>query len=322
MTIKINRLGKTDLHISKLGLGTVALGMAYGITPESDAKAGRAGGMTPPTLAEATRLIHQAIDGGITFIDTARAYGRSEEVLGHALQGWRERVVLASKMSIHDSNGQELKGEQLREHMETSLSTSLRLLKTDHIDLMMLHSTPADYAESVGILQEFQQRGDIRAIGASTYGTADPLRAIEAGVDALQVAYNILDQRMDDAVFPKAAEAGVGIVVRSVFLKGALTPRSVDLPDHLSELKEKSDAVKAIGAKQSPPLNQIEIALRFALSNPKISTTLIGARTEKEVAIALTYAALGNLSDDVMANLHQLSWDNSYMLNPGNWDLP
>ncbi len=315
-----NQLGNTPLEISALGLGTVALGMAYGITPQDEQDNG-GGGMTPPSLLEATRLIQQAIDGGITFIDTARGYGRSEEVLGHALQGRRDAVVLASKMSIHAPDGSELRGSALRRHMQASLSESLRLLQTDHIDLMMLHSTPADYAESVGILREFQQQGHIGSVGASTYGTQDPLRAIAAGVDALQVAYNVLDQRMDDIVFPKAAAAGVGIVVRSVFLKGVLTPRSADLPSHLAALKARADAVEQFAAAQPQPMTLIEAALRFVIANPAVSTTLVGVRTTTELDTSLQFANAEPLATATMHQFRKLRWDDEHMLNPSTWNL-
>ncbi|MFT5193253.1 MAG: aryl-alcohol dehydrogenase-like predicted oxidoreductase [Cellvibrionaceae bacterium] len=317
--IRTNQLGKTDLKISVLGLGTVALGMAYGITPQAGQAQNSSDGMNPPTLSEATQLIHKAIDGGITFIDTARGYGRSEEVLGHALQGYRDKVVLASKMGIHDGDGNELKGAVLRQHMQTSLEASLRLLHTDHIDLMMLHSTPDDYSEAVGILKEFRQQGHIRAIGASTYGTEDPVRAIESGIDALQIAYNVLDQRLADVVFPLAAEKGVGIVVRSVFLKGALTPRSADLPPHLAELKAQADAVKQFGKSLTPSLNQIETALRFVLSNPLVTTTLVGVRTEDELETSLGIAEKEPFPAELIRQFDRLRWDHAKLLNPGNW---
>ena len=183
--------------------------------------------MTPPADDEAIRLVHRAIDEGINFIDTARAYGGSEEVLGKALHDRRDKVVLATKLGCYDADGNLLQGQALRQHMQASLETSLKLLLTDYVDLLMLHSAPVDLlenGEAINILKDFQASGSVRYIGASTYGTDAPKIAIEQGVNALQVAYNILDQRMADDVFLLAEREGVGVVVRSVFLKGVFNP--------------------------------------------------------------------------------------------------
>ncbi|MEM7118692.1 MAG: aldo/keto reductase, partial [Chloroflexota bacterium] len=293
------RLGNSDLDLSILSLGTVALGMAYGITPSDAQEQGQSGGMAPPTLAEATRLIHRALEGGINFIDTASAYGRAEEVVGYALQDRRHEAVIATKINCFDTNGKLMRGNALRQHMQASIVDSLRLLRTDTIDLLMLHSAPLELLEdgvAVDMLQQFKAKGLARTIGASTYGTEAPRRAIELGVDALQVAYNILDQRMADEILPLAAAKGVGIIVRSVFLKGALTPRADDLPPHLATLKQQSEAIKQLANCLTPPLSRVEVALRFVLSQSQVTSALVGVRTEDELEAALRTAVAPPLS--------------------------
>lgn len=320
--MQYRRLGNTNLEVSYLSLGTVALGMHYGIAPKQEVE-DRAG-MKPPSDAEAIQLIHRAIDEGINFIDTARAYGRSEEVLGSAIHDRRAKVVITTKLGCNDTDGNLLHGNALREHMQNSINTSLKLLRTDWVDLLMLHSASVDVlqnSEAVGILSEIQAQGKTRYIGASTYGTEAPRIAIEKGVNTLQVAYNILDQRMDE-IFPLAEENGVGIVVRSVFLKGALTPRADDLPEHLARLREKSNAVKQIAGQLKQPMKRVEAALRFVLSQSNITSALVGVHSQEELEASLQIAMQKPLTEDVMTQLRQLRWDDPVMLNPSTWGLP
>lgn len=319
------RLGKSDLELSVLSLGTVALGMAYGITPGDEQRRGQSGGIAPPTLTEATRLIHHALAGGINFIDTAQVYGRAEEVIGHALQDRRQQMVIATKINCFNGQGQLLRGDALRQQMQDSIATSLRLLRTDWVDLLMLHSAPLELLEegtAVDMLERFKQQGLTRTIGASTYGIAAPRLAIELGLDALQVAYNVLDQRLADEIFPLAHANGVGIIVRSVFLKGSLTPRADDLPPHLNGLRQKSEAIRTYANSLNPPLSRIEVALRFVLSHPLISSALVGARTEAELEAALQTAVSPLLSQAILAHLQTLRTDDPLILDPSRWNLP
>lgn len=318
-------LGNTQINVSALSLGTVALGMSYGITPKESKEAGQAGGMPRPSQAEVTRLVHRAIDQGINFIDTARGYGDSEELLGHALRGRRQDVVLATKIGCFGPGGQILEGKALRQQMEASLATSLRLLRTDWVDLLMLHSAPVDLlqqGEAVQILKEFQARGVARAIGASTYGVQAAELAIDVGVNALQVAFNILDQRLADGVLPKAKANGVGIIVRSVFLKGVLTPRADDLPPHLAKLRARSESIKQFAAGLTPSMTRVEAALRFVLCQPDVTSALVGVISETELDASLRAAAAETLSPEVMDQFKRMGWDDPVMLDPSQWDLP
>ncbi len=319
------QLGKTELMVSRLSLGTVALGLPYGIASQSEPGVDSQAGMPPPSDRDAIYLVHQALDGGINFIDTALAYGRSEELLGQALQDRREQVVLTTKVGCHDAAGEVLHGTALRQHMQESIASSLGLLRTDHVDLLMLHSASVDIlekGEALNVLQDFQRLGYTRYIGASTYGIDAPRMAIDQGVEALQVAYNILDQRMADDIFPLADSAGIGIIVRSIFLKGVLTPRADDLPEHLTPLKQRSETVKRIAAQLTPPLSRIEVALRFALSQTHIASVLVGVHSGSELSTALGFAKAGELPRSTMARLELLRWDNPTMLDPSTWGLP
>ena len=135
--MKRRRLGRTDLDVSEISLGTVELGLPYGI-PE-------AGRLVQPDEAAAARLLNKALDLGINFIDTARLYGTAEEIIGRALRGRRSEYFLASK--VPNFAAENLTGHALRERVFASVEESLRLLQTDVIDVMMIHSAPVEVIE-------------------------------------------------------------------------------------------------------------------------------------------------------------------------------
>src|SRR5207248_8004756 len=137
----------------------------------------------------------------------------------------RKEFFLVSKvLSYHDRN---LDCAALRERITSSVHQSLALLQADCVDVMMIHSAPVEAVkggEALSILKKLKQQGHIRAVGASVYGEEAALAAIaDGGYDCLQIAYNILDRRPESRVFDAAQRSGVGLVARSVLLKGALT---------------------------------------------------------------------------------------------------
>ena len=167
-------LGRTAHNVSEISLGTVEIGMAYGI--------GADGERQPPDEAEASKLLHLALDLGVNFIDTARAYGESEAIIGRTLMGRRGEFILVSKaLSYHD---QGLSSAALRERITNSAHESLRTLQTEFIDVMMIHSAPLEVigrGEVLSILQDLKKKGHIGSIGASVYGEEAALAAIGDG---------------------------------------------------------------------------------------------------------------------------------------------
>lgn len=319
--MRYRQLGKTDLRLSELSLGTVALGMPYGLGAEAPG----AKGVPPPSEREAIALVHYAIDRGVNFFDTARAYGRSEEVLGKALRDRRHQVLVATKVTCQDKNGVNLMGAELTAQLTESLHTSLRLLGTDYVDLLLLHSASPDLLENsdaIVLLRRFQRQGKARYIGASTYGTVAPRIAIAQGIDALQAAFNILDQRLADELFPFAKAAGVGIIARSVFLKGALSGRAEYLPARLAALKAQSQAVKRRAAALTPPLSRETAALKFVLAHESIATALVGVRDIAELDASLEAALVPRWSDATVERFRRLRCDQSDLLDPSAWGLP
>src|SRR5438046_456053 len=136
--MRYRRLGRTGFDVSEISLGTVEIGMPYGI--------GKDGAPPPPEEAEASKLLHSALDLGVNLIDTARAYGESEAIIGRVLRDRREEFILVSKVSSYQDRN--LDSAALRERITSSVHQSLSLLQTDVIDLMMIHSAPTEVIES------------------------------------------------------------------------------------------------------------------------------------------------------------------------------
>jgi len=311
--MEFRRLGRTGLKVSEIGLGAVELGLKYGIPNEQ--------GLRKPSRNEAAQVLNQALDSGINFIDTARAYGVSEEIIGWALRSRRKEYILASKVSCR---GYESEGNgSLRTHVASSVRQSLQALQTDVIDLMQLHSVSAEdirRGELADILQDLQVAGSIRFLGATTYGEEVALAALEDGrYDCVQIAYNMLDREAETRILPLAQSKDIGVVIRSVLLKGALTHRYCHLPAELEELKSAVERILAIVATGSWSLP--EFAYRFVLAHPAVSTVLVGTAFVEELKAVIDYGTRGPLSAQLQAQVRQVAIEDRKQLNPGNWPI-
>lgn len=305
------RLGRTGLQVSEIGLGTVELGLDYGVPV--------AGEHLRPPEEQAARLLNQALDLGVNFIDTARAYGASEEVIGRALKGRRREYVLATKLIRIREEGQS--DRELRDQVKASIAESLRRLQTDVVDLLQLHYSGVEVITSGRVLaavQEAQRAGYVRYIGASTYGTEEPIAVLrDGGYDTLQVAYNLVDRTMEAEVFPLAQRLDVGIIVRSVLLRGVLTHRYKFIPPALADLKAAIERLDALVGREVASLP--EMAYRFVLANPAVSTALVGTARMAELKAALEFAGMGPLSEDLVARIREIEVHERSQLIPSNW---
>ena len=304
------RLGRTNLQVSEISLGTVELGMDYGIPMQGD--------HLQPSEADAARTLNCALDLGVNLIDTARAYGESEAIIGRALKSRRDAYLLATKIS--SSNWEGYTGKELREQVEASIAESLRTLQTDIIDLLYIHNATPELiqrGEIVEIMQRAQEAGYARFIGTTTYGEAAPLAVLEDGrFDCVQVAYNLLDRQLEERVLLLAKANDIGIVIRSVLLKGALTYRYTHLPDELHELRTVVDEVNSLCDAQSGSLP--ELAYRFVLANPAVSTALVGTGRVHELQEIVSFLGRGPLPSEIFNNIREIVVSPD-QLNPGNW---
>ncbi len=308
-------LGNTGLAVSEVALGTVELGMDYGIHAP--------GRYERPDVQQAIRLIQEAADAGVNLFDTSPAYGTSEELLGQALDGQSD-CLIATKVGIpFDDDGQMLRGKDLENSIKRSLLNSLRLLRRDTLDIVQIHNATSEVFNSDDwrkVIDQAQLRGLVRVWGASVYTEEEALDAIQSGIcQIIQVPYNLLDQQMAKRVFPLAEQAGVAIMVRSAFLKGVLTDKVRWLSSSLDPLKKATEHIRGHLAGSWAGVTQM--ALRFCLSTPGVSTVLVGIRTETELQETLASVELGELTSKEYQHAQSWSLNNEPLLDPRCWPV-
>lgn len=310
MLLTSRALGSTRLTVSSIGLGTVEIGLPYGI-----------GVTSLPTDKEADRILKTAVDLGITYFDTAHGYGVAEERIGRSGIARLPQVVIGTKCAQFLEQGADLRGLELEQAIRSEVEESLRRLRTDSLQLLQLHGGSAEQLERgelIDILRRLMEEGKIQHVGIATRGEAAPLAAIKTGFfSTIQTAYSILDQRMAAQVFPAALASRVGIINRSVLLKGALTPSVWHLPPALDPLKENSAQAAAIAKKLSTDLPSL--AIRFAASHPAVSTILIGTIEPRHLRSALSAIKSSPLPPEVIGQLSQLAISDPNLVDPAHW---
>ncbi|HBE90944.1 MAG: hypothetical protein A3E37_01715 [Candidatus Andersenbacteria bacterium RIFCSPHIGHO2_12_FULL_46_9] len=310
MALTSHPLGSTKLNVSSIGLGTVEIGLPYGI-----------GVTTLPTDKEADRILKTAVDLGITYFDTAHSYGVAEERIGRSGIARLPQIVIGTKCAQFLEKGQDPRGPELEQAIRSEVEESLRRLRTDSLQLLQLHGGSAEQLERgelIDILRRIKDEGKIQHIGIATRGTDAPLAAIETNFfSTIQTAYSILDQRMAAQVFPAAFASNIGIINRSVLLKGALTSSVWHLPPALDPLKENSAQAAAIAKKLSTDLPSL--AIRFATSHPAVSTILIGTIEPRHLHSALSAIKEGPLSPPVLGKLSNLAIADPNLVDPAHW---
>ncbi|MBN1542383.1 aldo/keto reductase [candidate division KSB1 bacterium] len=307
-------LGRTGLKVSEIAFGGVEIGLAYGIGVHSEADM--------PTEAQSISLLHHSQESGVNFYDTARMYGRSETLIGKAFQQQRQQVILCSKCAhLPHQNGRLPKGDDLQKLISASLEISLKELRTDYIDIYMLHNAGIDILENRAIAQAFaafKAQGRIRATGVSTYSVAETRLAIEQGVwDVIQLPFNLMDQRQA-ALFAPAEKAGIGLVIRSVLLKGILSDKGRHLHPSLKIVQEHRDRYGELLNFKRPSLSCL--ATKFALSFEQVASVLVGIDHIDYLQQALTAANGRYLDDEERARAQELAFPDPEFIDLPSWD--
>jgi aryl-alcohol dehydrogenase-like predicted oxidoreductase len=281
-------LGRTGVNVTTLGFGAMELRGA----PRGPAI----------TDQEAERVLNGVLDAGINFVDTSIDYGRSEELIGRFISHRRREYFLASKCGCVVGGAQ---GEHVHtaENIRRGVENSLRLLKTDHLDLVQFHrSLTQEEFEKDGALQEaikLKGEGKVRFLGVS--GTLPNLvEQIEMGVfDAFQIPYSAL-QRDHEDVIAKAAQAGAGTIIRGGVARGA--PTDWERTNYMvpgSTMKDRWEQARLDDLLDG--VTRIEFTLRFTLSHPGVSTTIVGTRNPEHLRDNLRAAKKGPLPASVLA---------------------
>jgi aryl-alcohol dehydrogenase-like predicted oxidoreductase len=303
-----NLLGKTGFQISRLGLGTAEIGFAYGL-----------GSPTLPNEDQALALLNEARERGVTFFDTANYYGLAEERIGRSGILKDPNVIVCTKCAQFLEKGEYFDAADLEAKIRAQVEGSLRALNLETLPILLLHG-PSALQMKEGILtslmQTLKSEGKIRSWGASTRGVESPLAAIEAGADILELAFSIADRRMEP-VFAAAESADVGVINRSVYLKGVFAGRANLLTEDLEPLAKTVSAAEAIAQELGIPL--IELALRYTLSESAIATSLVGTADISHLQAAVTSLEKGPLPADVVSTLRSLAISDPEQVDPARW---
>jgi aryl-alcohol dehydrogenase-like predicted oxidoreductase len=320
--MQYRRLGKTGFQVSEIGFGAWGIGGTWWIGAQDD---------------ESIAALHTAIDAGVNFIDTALVYGdgHSETIVGQVVRSRSERIYVASKVPPLNEHWPALPADQAGDcfppaHIIECTERSLRSLKMDCIDLQQLHVWRDEWMQNrswLDALHQLKAQGKIRAIGVSIndHEPDSALQLVVSGlVDTVQVIYNIFDQSPDRALFPACLQHDVGVLARCPFdeggLTGKVTPETTFPPGDWRNDYFKGDR-KAQVAAHVAPLTQLlgleartvpELALRYCLAHPAVSTVIPGMRTTANVRANAATSDGRRLSDAILTELRNHAWQRNF----------
>jgi aryl-alcohol dehydrogenase-like predicted oxidoreductase len=292
-------LGASDLKVPVLCFGTATLGSGAGF----EAWGGNG-------VRAATRMVDLCLDAGVTMFDSADIYsaGQAEEILGEAIKGRRDKVIISTKGTFRFSDAPDDIGSG-RKHLTKQIDGSLRRLGTDYIDLYQLHGfdalTPVE--EALGTLNDFVRAGKIRHIGCSNFSGWHLMKSLAiseregwARYVAHQAYYSLLGREFEWELMPLALDQQVGTVVWSPlgmgrlggkYRRGQPTPEVSRLKDpgtariappaQDEQLYKVMDALDSVAAETRKSV--AEIAINWVLSRPSVATVIIGARDEAQL---------------------------------------
>ncbi|MBM7555698.1 aldo/keto reductase [Halanaerobacter jeridensis] len=305
-------LGGTGLAVSEIGFGTWQLGN------KKDWKGA--------SREEGIELVHQALDLGCNFFDTAPNYGsgNSEKIIGEALKDKREDVVISTKFGHFPDGSVDYDADLIR----GSVENSLKELQTDYLDSLLLHNPPFEAlngdTDHFDILEELKEEGKIKAYGASV-DTSEEILAVmnNSNAEVIEVMFNILYQE-PRKVFAKAKEEGVGLIIKVPLDSGWLTGKydkdsefggirsrwSQDVIERRAELVDKVRDIK------DDDVAMVDEALRYILSYPGVSTVIPGIRNEKQLKQNLT------ANDEQLSDKKREQYEEFYDNNLAGDELP
>jgi aryl-alcohol dehydrogenase-like predicted oxidoreductase len=313
--METRRLGKSGLHVPVLSFGTATFGGGSDFF--------KAWGSTD--VQEARRLVDVCLEAGLNFFDTANVYskGAAEEILGQAIAGKRDQVLLSTKATFPMGSGPN-ESSSSRQHLIAACEASLKRLKTDHIDVYHMHAmdagTPVE--ETLRALDDLVRAGKVRYIACSNFSAWHLMKSLAAsdreGLSryvAHQIYYSVVGREAEWELLPLGLDQGVGSIIWSPLAGGALTGkirRGQPAPSH-SRLGQISfvpydeemlfravDALDAVARERGKTIPQV--ALNWLLRKPTVANIVVGARNEEQLRQNL--GALGwRLTDEEVARI-------------------
>jgi aryl-alcohol dehydrogenase-like predicted oxidoreductase len=316
--VRYRRLGRTGIEVSEIGYGAWGIGGSQWGGADDD---------------ESIQALHRAIDLGLNFIDTALAYGqgRSERLVGQVVRERPERIYVATKVPPKNLTWPAPAGVPVEEafpadHIKACAELSLANLGLERIDLLQLHVwsdewvDQGDWREAV---DELRAAGKIGFFGVSIndHQPSNGVRLVQSGAaDTVQVIYNVFDQSPEDELFPACREHDVGVIARVPLDEGGLTGRigpdtefaEGDFRENYfrgDRKREVQERVRAIAADLGISEDELaEVALRFVLSDPTVSTVIPGMRSLRNVERNVAVSDRDGLPDDRREKLRAHRW--------------
>lgn len=320
--MKYRPLGKTGLVVSEVGFGAWGIG-------------GRTAGQTSYGDTDdraSLAALRSALECGITFFDTSGAYGngRSEELIGEAVDGVRRNVILATKAGYESW---ERPPDFSAVAVVASVERSLERLRTDYIDLLQLHNAPVDVLrdpEVLGVLERLIAKGMIRSWGVSAKSPGDALEALKANdVPIVQANFNMMDVRaVTSGLFERVSSSQTGFIARTPLCFGFLSGmigHDTKFPhgDHRSGwpveqlgnwVDGASELLSAVSA--TPGETAVQAALRFCLAFAEVSSVIPGILTSQEAAENAAASALGPLPPRYVAEVLEINRKRRFFVKP------
>jgi aryl-alcohol dehydrogenase-like predicted oxidoreductase len=293
-------LGRTGIEVTKLGFGAMEL----------------RGTDHFPRLspAEASSILNEVLDSGINYIDTSPDYGYSEELIGQHISHRRDEFILASKCGCpveppDVAHNMRKPHSFTRENIRAGVEQSLKRMRTDYLDVVQFHVSPSrqelEQNDSIAELRALQQEGKVRFIGMS--GTIPELDDhIGMGVfDVFQIPYSVVEREHEDLIH-KAAQGGAGIVIRGGVARGVIIKDESVIDDYPEFLRPAFRARRKLWQNTRiddllGDMTPMEFMLRFTISNPDMSTTIVGTANPAHIKDNVRVATQGPLPEDLYA---------------------
>lgn len=301
--MKKNRLGNSELDVSEIGLGCMSLGTE---------------------MSSGVRIVHEALEQGVTFFDTADLYhdGRNEEIVGEALKGRRSDVIIATKVGNRRIPGREgWVWDPSKAYIREAVKESLRRLQTDYIDLYQLHGgtmeDPID--ETIEAFEELKREGVIRYYGISSI-RPNVIREYvrRSNIVSVMSQYSILDRRPEESVLPMLEDAGVSMIARGPVAKGLLSSKGKEKASEVDQgyldytQEELLATLDALQQKTSAVRDHVHTAIRYALAPRAVATAIPGASSVQQLLQNVAVASVPDLTEEELEMIRSISRANRY----------
>jgi len=279
------------VELSRLTLGTVQLGLPYGI-------ANRTG---QPAYGQALDIVRAAYEGGIRCLDTAASYGASEQTLGAVLEDLdlTDEVTIVTKVKPIEGD---LDADEAYALVEASVVESLERLRVEFIPICLMHWE--DNFRYFEALRELQDRDLVGHVGCSVMTPAATEAILASGlVDAIQVPGSVLDSRFiaPGGISDRAAQQGVAVFLRSIYLQGLVFLAEDHIPPELGDVIAPRRRLREIADEQDTTMG--ELCLRYALTLSGVASVVVGVETPEQMVQNLELCAAGPLEDALMARI-------------------